>query len=309
MTTIKEQLIRLAERVGEAYMAIPEVRAFVIFGSTADGTVDEHSDLDTLAFCEQVPERAMRQQAAERLGGKCSCQTLWDGSPWDVVRLENVEECCVILRAIADVESRAIRQREKIVRFCRRLNPFEERANGVPDPDSDELLLQAANGVFWPSEAQLADLHSCLVVHDPDGIVARWKAELSDFPAEAREVAIEHRLFFSTRWVVEDMSRAIAVGDDTHFALKRAAAIEHFVRLLYTLNHRYFRKPKWFAQHLAGFPHQPPDALSRLSKAWSGSGPEVVEELRVFANDLTACVREGCPEADVERVVRCYFAD
>lgn len=302
---IRRRLIDLAERVGRAYMGIADVRAFVIFGSTADGVVDEDSDLDTVAYCESIPPLPAREDAMRRLGADpeaCSSQTHWEGSPWDTVRLPDGGDCCILLKRTADVQAKAVSARDKIIRFCRRLDPLRERINGMPDPESDRLLAEAAAGGFWPSEEVLADLESCLVVADPEGVVRAWQAEIADFPAEARKVAIEHRLFFATMWVNEDMPRALCVGDETHFAVKRAWAVEHYLRLLYTLNRRYYRKPKWFARHVSGFQHAPADTVARLRRWWSGQGAAVVEGMLAFAGELIDCIREGCPEADVRRV-------
>jgi hypothetical protein len=305
---VRQHLVDLAERVAEAYMTIPEVRAFIIFGSVADGLPDEHSDLDSVAFCQGVPSPTARRRAVGRIGAhteKCSFR-----SPWDTVCLDDGgDDCCVLLKTIADVEAKVVRSRDKIVRFCRRLDPFAERVNGMPDPEGDRLVLEAAGGVFSPSEADLADLQACRILRDPGGIVAGWRAEIADFPAEARKLAIEHRLFFGTMWIGEDMQRAIAAGDHAHVAIKRSWAIEHFIRLLYTLNRRYYHKPKWLAQHLAGFQYKPADTLSRLSKAWSGEGSAAIEELWGLAAELIACIREGCPEADIDRVAGWFDAD
>ena len=65
---LRQRLIDLAQRVGRVYMQIPGVRAFIVFGSTANGVVDEESDLDTVAYCESIPPLVARQDAMRRLG-------------------------------------------------------------------------------------------------------------------------------------------------------------------------------------------------------------------------------------------------
>jgi hypothetical protein len=286
-------------------MQMAEVRAFAVFGSTADGVLDEGSDLDTVAYCKSIPPPAARQEAMHLLGADpqaCSSETHWEGSPWDTVRLPEGEDCCVLLKRIGDVQAKAVSARDKIIRFCRRLNPLHERINGMPDLESDRLLAEAASGSFWPSEEVLADLQSCLVVADPEGVVRAWQGEIADFPAEARRIAIEHRLFFATMWVNEDMRRALTVGDVTHFAVKRSWAVEHYIRLLYTLNRRYFRKPKWFAHHVSTFQHAAADTVARISGWWAQDDDAVIGDMLGFARELIDCIRAGCPQANIQRV-------
>ena len=303
-----QRLLDLAKRVAEGYATIPQVRAFMVFGSAADGVVDEASDLDTTAYCDDIPPREAREQAVRRMGGDPqACSFPKHGVSFDRVVLPDCEDdCCVVLERFAAVQAECVDARDKVIRFCRRLDPFHERVHGQADAEADQLLREAAEGLFWPSEDTLADIQSCLVLYDPDGLLARWKREIADFPADARKLAIEHRLFFSALWVNEDMPRALAAGDRMHFAILRARAVEHFVRLLYTLNRRYFRKPKWFARHLKDFRFKPANTSRRLNSLWAEAEENLVDQMIEFIRDLIASIRKGCPEAAIDRVANWF---
>lgn len=77
-------------------------------------------------------------------------------------------------------------------------------------------------------------------------------------------------------------------------------------RLLYTLNRRHFRKPKWFADHLKDFRWKPANTGERLNSLWAESEDKAVDRMIEFIRDLIASIREGCPEATIDRVANWF---
>lgn len=88
MTRESALLLDLAQRVGQAFEALPRARAGMVTGSVAKGLADEGSDIDmTLYYEGALPSEDALAQAREALGGSARLWAL--GDPADGGRIES----------------------------------------------------------------------------------------------------------------------------------------------------------------------------------------------------------------------------
>ena len=60
----------LAKRNARAYMALPNIRAIIVTGSSVEGVSDFYSDIDTILYYDELPSEEALQQAYQQNQGE-----------------------------------------------------------------------------------------------------------------------------------------------------------------------------------------------------------------------------------------------
>ncbi len=261
-----QALIDAARVVADELAQIPEVQAVLLFGSPAVGAADEESDLDINAYCTRMPPPSRRNQAFKHLGGVCEVKELEGGSPTyccDSFELPHLDESGFIYyEKVDDVKSRLIARRRSILLETLRLANLDIINGRRMETGSISASPQGSLD-YIHSEAHLADIQDGTILVDPAGLLEQWKAEIREYPADARHEVVWRRLFFAGI-ACDDISRSLDRGDLPHVFTCKASWFEHFIRALFALNGRYYGKPKALEYHLHQFENRPEGCYARL---------------------------------------------
>ena len=266
---------------------LPLVRAFAagpygvaLGGSHAKGSGDAHSDVDVYLFADAVVPAARRREIVTGALGAASEAVSWGADePW-------VQGGTDFAHAGVKVEVwlRSAREVERAVAASLRGEVRREHVGW------------AVMGFF--DHVVLADLRAMRIVEDPDGILARWKEQVREYPEPLRRALLGRFMREAAFWPENFHYRTAVERGDVIYASGIAQQVAHaLVQVLFALNRELFPGEKKLARALDALPLRP-DALSGRLEAllWPGEAPTVaaLEARRRALGDLVA---------EVERLV------
>ena len=241
--------------------AVPGVKAIVLGGSYARGTQHAGSDLDVaIYYNEKDPFKIddIRRITAGLSAGEPPDVTdfygwgAWvNGGAWIHTTAGKVD---FIYRNIDQVQ-RAI----------------DDALQGITHHDFDQ---QPAYGFY--SIIYLAETNICLPLYDPEGHIARLKAQVKTYPPLLKEKKVASSLWMAEFSLIHaDGYAAKGDGYATAGALTRTAA--YLTQALFALNETYFITDKTAMKEISTFPIAPFGYVERLSAILAHMGLSTAE--------------------------------
>lgn len=265
-----EKQLLLRQLVAEL-QCIPGICAVVLGGSYARGAERPNSDLDVGLYYHAAAPFAMAsvRQVARSIAQQSEpvVTNFYEWGPW-----VNGGAWIYTGAGKVDLLYRNIDQVQQAI---------TDAQNGVIQHDYAQ---QPAYGFY--SVIYLAETAFCAPLWDEQGVVARLKAQVAQYPPK-----LQQRIIADHLWSVEftllhagDFARA---GDvyNTVGCLTRAAAA--LTQVLFALNERYFISDKKVMQSIATFSQQPADYVARLAQTLAQPGAEAAALGRAVAHLTT----------------------
>jgi predicted nucleotidyltransferase len=259
----------LLERIVALLSNVNGVRAVVLGGSYACGTQHAGSDLDVAVYYrEDDPFRIehIRAVAAQlAAGGPPEVTDFYGWGAW-------VNGGAWIHTSVCKVDF-LYRNLDQVQRT------LTEACQGITQHDYDQ---QPAYGFY--SVIYLAETHVCLPLYDPEGELARLKAQVAVYPPRLKEKLVAGSLWAAEFALIHCAGYA-ANGDvyATSGALARVSAA--LTQALFALNETYFMTDKTALAELRGFSLVPPAYAARLSSVLAAPG-QTPAELSAATNAL-----------------------
>jgi hypothetical protein len=262
---------------------LPLVRAFcagdpygiALGGSHTKGTGDAHSDVDVYLFADAfLPVARRGELVTARLGDAAQPVSWGADEPFveggtdfsvDGIRVE-----CWL---------RSARRVELTIGECLQGRIRREQA------------VWTAMGYF--SYVALGDVQAMRVADDPQGMLARWKAQVATYPEPLREAILGRFLPEAAFWPENPhYLGAVERADVIYTSAIVQQALQALIQVVFALNREYFPGEKKLAGALEKLPISPPGFAARCEALLSPGAPPSVAALREQQRDLTALVSE-----------------
>jgi len=256
----------IARRVVDRLAAETDLRASLLAGSAAQGTSDEHSDIDLLNYYEALPEPAafdavLSGMGADRVGdiGAPGPESFVAGYQLDGVEVQTGGQLIAFL---------------------------DRRLDRVAAGDVDWITAKVAQGLLEGVPLYGEDL------------IRRWQ-ERARYPEALRKREVDANLGFFPIWKLDDHLQA---RDAELF--RRQMLLDGAFRVLAVLsavNRLYFTtfQFKRAGAHVERMALKPERLEERLDRIANGAPSDASEELRTLVEDTKAIVKAEMPGVDV----------
>lgn len=245
----------------ESLTSLDGVLAVVLGGSYASGTHHAHSDLDIgIYYTESAPFSVNAIQALARrwsTEGAPVVTGFGDWGPW-----MNGGAWLQTAAGKVDLLYRNVEQVERTI---------EEAWAGVYRHDYDQ---QPTFGFY--STIYLGEIHVCIPLFDPRGLLARLKGQVETYPPPLRRSVVAQELW-NAEFALSFAASFAAAGDTYNTAGCIARVAGYMTQALLALNQAYFMGDKHALKALAEFPLCPPDYPSKISRLLGRPGTEAVQ--------------------------------
>jgi predicted nucleotidyltransferase len=249
--------------------------AVALGGSIARGTGDALSDVDVYLFADAVlPGEARSEIVRETLGEDARAvswgrdEELVEGGT-DFWHRGRKVECW--LRSVASVE-RAI----------------DAAVRGEVRRD---YVFWTVMGFF--GHTVLADVRAMRIVEDADGVLARWKARMAEYP-EALRLEIVGRYLPEAKFWLENFHYRTAVQrrDVIYTSGIVQQTVHALIQAVFAINREYFPGEKRLGELMRKLPALPPRFVERVEALLHPGGEASVERLEAQRLELAALVAE-----------------
>jgi hypothetical protein len=261
---------------------LPLVRQFAcgeygiaLGGAHAKGAADPESDLDLYLFAREVLPARERASLCKQWGAGLESITSW-GVPGTFVQggtdfyVNGLKVECWL---------RNVDYVDQIVDECRR---------GIVQR---EFVTWTVMGFY--RHCTLSDLDNMHLLEDPDGILARWKAAVSQYPPKLRATILETHLQAALFWPENFHYRTAVERCDVIYTTGIVQQVVHnLIQVLFALNRVYFSGDKKLALALDHLEVTPPDASRRIVALLSPGGGRDRDTLDRQRGELCALVQE-----------------
>ena len=257
----------MAEAVVSQLKAKTDLRASMLLGSVAQGTADEHSDIDLINYYEELPAQAEFDSLVGETGAVRIGQI---GEPG--------EEGFGLRYQIDGIELQTGGQL---------VAELEARLERIAQGDIDWITAKVAMGLL-----EAAPLCGEQLIRD-------WQAR-ARYPDSVRRREIESNLGWFPIWAVDDQLRA---RDAELF--RRQMLLEgafRVVAVLSAINRMYFStfQFKRCAEHADHMRLKPDRLAERLDLVANASPSEAADELRALVDETKQIVRTELADLDVD---------
>lgn len=255
----------IARRVVGALVARSDLKASLLTGSVAQGTADEHSDLDLLNYYAMLPASGEFAVWIEEVGG----ELIRDLGPPD-------EDGFVAAYMVDGVQ---------VQTGAQTLGSIDRELERIESGDVDWTRAKLATGLL-----EGVPLHGAEVID-------AWRARAA-YPESLRRQEVEANLGVFPVWAADDQ---LASRDAELF--RRQMLVEGAFRLLAVLsavNRLYFTtfQFKRASAHIDRMRVKPERLAERLDRVADGDPSEAAEELRKLTVETRAVVEAEMPEVD-----------
>lgn len=266
-TKDSEKRREIAERIVKGLSARTDLRATLLAGSVAQGTADEHSDIDLLNYYAELPDQqtfdeVLREAGGERIGD------LGDPRP----------------------EGFAARYR---------FDGIEVQTGGQLIADLDLRLGRIEAGdVDWITAKVAMGLLEGFPLHG-DEFIREWQSR-AGYPEALRRREVEANLGWFPIWALD---QHLASRDAELF--RRQMLLEgafKVVAVLSAVNRLYFTtfQFKRAGAHVDQMNIKPDRLAERLDRVANEPPSEAADELRKLVEEAKAIVRRELPDVDVD---------
>lgn len=200
-------LVALARDIAASYVAHTKPRAILLTGSAAEGVSDYYSDLDLIAYYDQLPTEA--QLAAAR--------TSVQATDTRTSSARNAETF---------IEEFVLQSVECQVAHCT-IASWERNMASVLEEFDPTIRTQKA----------ITGLLDGIALHGDD-LIGRWKAQASDYPHELAQAMVEHHLQFFPLWLAAERWKSRDATIFYHQMLVETSL--NLLGVLAGLNHLYY---------------------------------------------------------------------
>ena len=266
-TKESEKRREIADRIVKGLSDRTDLRATLLAGSVAQGTADEHSDIDVLNYYTELPDQqtfdeVLREAGAERIGD------LGDPRP----------------------ESFAVRYRFdgiEVQTGGQLISDLNRRLGRIETGDVDWITAKVAMGLLEGSP-----LHG-------DELIREWQSR-ARYPEALRRREVETNLGWFPIWALD---QHLASRDAELF--RRQMLLEgafKVVAVLSAVNRLYFTtfQFKRAGEHVDQMEDKPDRLAARLDRVANAPPSEAADELRTLVEETKAIVRRELPEVDVD---------
>ena len=272
MTEASGYLREIAGCIARAYTTLPGAQAAMLTGSAALGVSDHYSDVDMSLYYETLPTEAeFRTVEKEFLGITELVWTLGDHSEGAVACAFNFNgvECQVVHATLANIEH------------------------------DIEAVLSAAE-VKTPLQKICSGLSDCLPLHGAP-LIAKWKAQIADYPDVLAQAMVEQHLSFFPIWSSYEW---LAPRDITPFLYQMLVeSVFNILGTLAGLNRLYFStfQLKRTGEFVAKMKIAPENLSVRLTHILRDPPEESVLLLKELVAETVALVEREMPDIDTSR--------
>lgn len=280
MTESSEVRRSLAQRIAPVYATNPKVAAVLLAGSAARGDSDRFSDFEIGVFWHEPPTEADRRQAIERAGGDLHhlypldpVEAMWTDD-WKIGRNSQNEPYSGVS---VDMQNLTVESAQQTIDAV--VRAFD------PDPNKQTLI---------------AALRTGLALHGQE-IIARWRAQTDEYPAELARAVIHRCAQIDHFWRIQMWRER---GDPTGVHGKIVAIHGAILHMLLAINHVYYFGVKHRDTLIAQLRLAPADLAQRLDSCFDPAAGE--ETLRRLVEDVYDLIQRHVPGIDVERLRRIF---
>ncbi|HEY7766886.1 DUF4037 domain-containing protein [Longimicrobium sp.] len=247
-----------------------------IGGSYAKGSGDSLSDVDIYLFANEVLPAARRDEAVvAELGVEARPESWGADDPFvqggtDFWHVGQRVECWL----------RSTREVDRTLRAC------------VGGEVGREYVVWTVMGFL--SYTALADVHSMMVVDDPHGVLARWKAAVATYPEALRQNILDRFMPEAAFWPENFHYRtAVQRGDVIYTSAIVQQVLQALIQVVFALNRSYFPGEKRLAHAMEKLSVQPSGFARRVQELLMPPSVDVagLETQRRGVADLVAEMR------------------
>ena len=265
-------LSQLARRIAVPYRALPQARAILLTGSTAEGLSDYFSDIDMTVYYDALPTEDELAAARQRNGGS---ERVWqmgdrdEGSLAEAYLVHGVE--CQIGHAT-------------VAAWERDIGVVLEQLD-VASP-----LQKALDGTLYG-----------IALHG-EPLIKAWQSRIAAYPDALAEAMVKHHLAFFPIWYLRER---FETRDATLWRYQSFLEIAYnILGVLAGLNRRYystfqFKRMRRFIEHLA---IAPPALAERIEQAFVADIDTPINTLEALVGETVALVEQHMPQIDTQRV-------
>jgi predicted nucleotidyltransferase len=265
-TKDSEKRRQIADLIVKGLAARTDLRATLLAGSVAQGTADEHSDIDLLNYFDELPDQETFDQVLREAGGE-RIGDLGDPGP----------------------EGFAVRYRfdgVEIQTGGQLIASLESRLERIEAGDVDWITAKVAMGLQEGSS-----LHG-------DRLIREWQSR-ARYSESLRRREVEANLGWFPIWALD---QHLASRDAELF--RRQMLLEgafKVVAVLSAVNRLYFTtfQFKRAAAHVDRMTVKPDRLADRLDRVANAPPTEAADALRTLVDETKAIVRNELPDVDV----------
>jgi hypothetical protein len=177
------------------------------------------------------------------------------------------------------------------------------RLIGVIDAEVDQWLAGTArptplDWAIWGYHLP-TDLVHQMVIDDPDGVMAGWKARLAAYPDALRARILTEELAVLRYWAGDyHYASKVARGDVVFLAGLTSRLVHAILQVVFALNRRWFPGDGWLLAIVEGLPVQPADLAPRITAILTARD-HAAQRLALIAliQDLDALAAKDPPDA------------
>jgi len=244
-------------------------------GAHAKGVSDAASDLDLYLFANVVLPNELRAKLAAEHDPRIHDVYTWGGeSPFQQAGTDFMLEELKVevwLRA-AHVITGAL----------------NEAQAGVV---KRELVTWTTTGFY--NHCALADIHTMVVLEDPNGLLTGWQRRVAEYPDKLRDAIIAQHLAAARFWPHNfHYATAVERCDLIYTTGIVQQVLHNLIQVLFALNRVYFSGDKKLAQALKKLDRSPESFAERVEALMFPGEPATVELLRAQREELQRLVDE-----------------
>lgn len=259
--------------------------AVALGGSYAKGTDDPHSDVDIYLFSDDALPGSRRRELVREALGDAAEAVSWGGDG------EFVEGGTDFLHHGRRVEC--------WLRSAARVERAMESA--LQGQIGREYVAWTVMGFF--SHVVLADVRALRIVEDPDGMLARWKAAVAEYPDPLRDAVLGRFMAEARLWPDNFHYRTAVERADVLYTSGIVQQVVHsLIQALFALNREYFPGEKQLARTIDKLPLKPAAFVPRAQALLCiGRDPTVAQleaqrrELGALVDEVAALVADSAP--------------
>ncbi len=119
------------------------------------------------------------------------------------------------------------------------------------------------------------DLFHQRILHDPDGVMAGWKARLTPYPKAMRVAILTRNMALLRYWAQDYHYESKVQRGDTVFLASLAARLVHAIlQVVYAVNRTYYPGDGWNLSLARDLPVQPSDLAARIETILTNCPPD-----------------------------------
>ena len=266
--------LQLAKFVAEKYKQITGIDLIAVGGSTALRNAYSKSDIDMWATYSELPSVEERQKIVckliEEYGNEPQPKWVTRGQG-DSFLIDGVD-VHIVLGHNNDI---------------------------LQVPDNREQVMGT------PHEAGISEYYDSVVLYDAKGLWRQVKAKLDDYPVSIGEKIINENLNKIITILQDDMLKAVMTQNIFLILEVQVLSLEAFLRILFALNKRYYRRLRDISAVISDFKIAPKDCELHL-KAWAKEqSPSRIRAILLnLVKDTLPLIKEGYPDIAIDESVR-----